>query len=765
MSIVARRAPRGGRAALATGLVAVGTCASTLAISNLLSGSSSRGTIWFAVLLLAGVVAGVRALTRTWFVPSLVGLLVALVGVVLRYGAPPGRLQLVPDLDAWERTRAVWGDGLDLINVSVVPMDVSRPVELVLLAGALLVFLVADLLAVALGRAGWAGLAYLAMWIPSISLGFGTGGWALIWTGTAYLLLLAVTAAPQAAGRERGRLASAAVWSSAAVVVGALVLGPLLAAMPGWSAVRLPSFGSGTAGPVQLSDQLDLRHSLGQRTGQTVYTYSVSAIETPEEDPLPSPSATARGPVVSAGNLGPLRAFTLTEFDGRQWTPTAPTSTGDVTPGVLLASDPSIAGQAPSADRGTLAQVDVKVGALDETRLPIGIFPRAVDVPGNWQYDGLRDEVFGSRGTSQGMQYSMVVEMPNLTSAELENASTPPPADAAGSGVLDVPQTSHTDDIAALAAEVTEGATTPYKQAMALQTYFRSAANFTYDARVAPAQSDDAVWDFLQDTHGYCVQFATSMTIMARTLGIPARVGIGFLPGSSDGDDSFVVTGKQAHAWPELYFGPDLGWVRFEPTPAVQSGAPPVWSDPFRAALAGPGPDQIPTAAATEPGSAATQEPGTSTNTPGTVSSTSWVPVAVTVIVVVLLAGIAGFVALAHRRRRRVDLTPEAAWARLRRGLGSRGVRWTDATTPRAAVPLIQEQLLAQTGSTLEGVGEQSLASLSRVVEQDRYAPVAPEVEPATLEGWVRDITDAVGTLVSDRPRRDASPTAPRAGS
>ncbi|RHA42001.1 DUF3488 domain-containing protein, partial [Cellulomonas rhizosphaerae] len=262
MSIVARRAPRGGRAALATGLVAVGTCASTLAIANLLSASSSRGTIWFAVLLLAGVVAGVRALTRTWFVPSVVGLLVALVGVVLRYGAPPGRLQLVPDLDAWERTRAVWGDGLDLINVSVVPMDVSRPVELVLLVGALLVFLVADLLAVALGRAGWAGLAYLAMWIPSISLGFGTGGWALLWTGTAYLLLLAVTAAPHAAGRERGRLASAAVWSSAAVVVGALVLGPLLAAMPGWSAVRLPSFGSGTAGPVQLSDQLDLRHSL-----------------------------------------------------------------------------------------------------------------------------------------------------------------------------------------------------------------------------------------------------------------------------------------------------------------------------------------------------------------------------------------------------------------------------------------------------------------------------------------------------------------------
>ena len=766
MSIVARRAPRGGRAALATALVAIGTCASTLALANLLNGSTSRGTIWFAVLLLAAIVAGVRALTRTWFVPTLVGLVVTFVGVVLRYGAPPGRLQLVPDLDAWERTRGVWSDGLSTIDTSVVPMDVTRPVELVILAGALLVFLAADLLAVGLGRAGWAGLAYLAMWIPGVSLGFGAGGWPLFWTGAAYLLLLAVTAAPHAGRTERGRLASVAVWSTMAVVVGALVLGPLLTALPGWSAVRLPSFGGGAAGPVQLSDQLDLRHSLGQRTGQTVLTYSVSAVEAATEDVAPSPSASApAGPAVTAGNVGPLRAFTLTEFDGRSWTPTPPTSTADVSAGTLVASDPALDGEAPSATRGTLAQVDVKVGALDETRLPIAIFPRAVDAPGSWQYDAARDEVFGRRATVEGLSYSMVVELPNLTAEELAGASTPPPADAAESGVLDVPDTSHRDDIAALAQEITADATTPYQQAMALQTYFRSTANFTYDVRVAPARTDDAVWDFLQDTHGYCVQFATSMTIMARTLGIPARVGIGFLPGTSDGGDSFVVTGKQAHAWPELYFGQELGWVRFEPTPAVQTGAPPAWSDPFRAAPVTPGQDQIPTNQATEPGSASTQDPGTSTTTSRAQTPTEWVPVAVTVVVVLLLAGVAGFVALSHRRRRRVDLTPEAAWARLRRALGSRGIRWSDATTPRAVVDLVQEQLLDQTGSVLDGTGATSLVALSQVVEQDRYAPRAPETDPAELETWVRDVTDAVGILVSDRSRRGASPSAPRVGS
>jgi len=786
MSIVAARAPRGGRAAAATGLVALGTCASTLALGNLLSPPNGRTTTWLAVLLVAGVVAGVRALTRSWWVPSLVGLLVALVLVVLRYGAPPGRIQLVPDLDAWDRTRAVWSEGLTTIDVSVVPLDVTRPVELVLLAGAVLVFLVADLFAVALGRAAWAGIAFVAMWVPAIYLGFGIGGGALVWTGFAYLLLLALTAAPHAGRVERSRLASVALWSSTAVVVGALILGPLLAALPGWSAIRLPNFGGGPSGPMQLSDQLDLRHSLGQRSSQTMLTYSVKAAEQPvaagvnptdgtadgsaadggAADASADPSATAKPPVsVGPGSIGPLRAFTLTEFDGRTWTPTPPTSTGRVAPGVMLSTDPTVANTPPSAERGVLAQVSVKVGALDETRLPISIFPRAVDSPGTWQYDMTRDEVFGSSSTSDGLAYSMIVELPMLTSKDLVNATTPAPADADTSGVLAVPATSHADDIAELARKVTEGASTPYQQAMDLQTYLRSTTNFTYDVRVAPAKSDDAVWDFLQDTHGYCVQFATAMTIMSRTLGIPARVGIGFLPGKSDGNGSIVVTGKEAHAWPELYFGPDLGWVRFEPTPAVQSGAPPVWSDPFQQVAPGPTNDALhPTGQAAVPQGDASDDASNGAKTPVAATATNWVPVGITVTIVVVLVAIAGFVAISHRRRRG-DVTPEEAWSRLRRALGARGVRWSDATTPRAAVTSIQAQLAELTGAELEGPAAASLESLSRVVEQDRYAPTAPDVDADVLEGWIADVTDAARVLFSDRPRRGAVPSAPRSGS
>jgi len=780
MSVVARRAPRGSRATLATALAAVGTCASTLALANLLSPGGNRGTIWLCVLLLAAFVAGVRALTRTWWVPSAAGLVAAAVGVVLRYGAPPGRLQLVPTPDTWDRARAVWSDGLALIDSSVVPMDVTRPVELVILVGALFVFLAVDLLAVGLGRAGWAGLVYLAMWVPALTLGFGAGAWALLWTGAAYLLLLAVASAPSTGALERGRLASAAVWSTAAVVAGALVLGPVLTVLPAWSSFDLPSLGSGSAGPLRLSDELDMRHSLGKRSGSTVLTYSVtpagptpspeassSRVPLPAASVGPSPSATpTEAPLVATvASVGPLRAFTLTEFDGRSWTPTDPVATNTVAGGSLLATDPDLRGTAPDASRGVLAKVDVEVGTLDEERLPIGIFPRTVEAPGQWQYDAERDEVFGSDATPSGMKYSMVVELPDLRPEDLEDADTPAPADADVTGVLTVPATSHSDDIADLARDLTKDDSTPYQKAMSLQSYLRASSNFTYDTRVAPARTDDAVWDFLQDKHGYCVQFATTMTVMARMLGIPARMGVGFLPGKANDDGAIVVTGKEAHTWPELYFGPDLGWVRFEPTPAVQTGAPPVWSDPFQANSPGTDPrdeqnsrpDDVPTGEA-GPTSEATTAPVDSSD-----DGTRLLPVLLTVAAVLLMAAV-GAVLVASRRRARPDLTPEQAWARTRKGLAARGIRWSDATTPRAAVRGVEGQLAARGCPAMDAEAAQALASLAGAVETERYSPRSTDVSPAELEleRWSDAVLDDVKRLLSDRSRRDAAPSAPR---
>ena len=80
----------------------------------------------------------------------------------------------------------------------------------------------------------------------------------------------------------------------------------------------------------------------------------------------------------------------------------------------------------------------------------------------------------------------------------------------------------------------------------------------------------------LRDRKGYCEQFASAMAMMARVVGIPSRVSVGFLPGEQD-EDGWKVSIRDMHAWPELYFA-NYGWVRFEPTPASVTGSAPPWT-------------------------------------------------------------------------------------------------------------------------------------------------------------------------------------------
>jgi hypothetical protein len=89
---------------------------------------------------------------------------------------------------------------------------------------------------------------------------------------------------------------------------------------------------------------------------------------------------------------------------------------------------------------------------------------------------------------------------------------------------------------------------------------------FEYDTGVQVGSGSGAIARFLKDKQGFCVHFSFAMAAMARSLGIPARVAVGFAPGSPQADGSVSVMLKDAHAWPELYFE-GVGWTRFEPTP------------------------------------------------------------------------------------------------------------------------------------------------------------------------------------------------------
>ncbi|WP_456786406.1 transglutaminase family protein [Cellulomonas sp. P5_C5] len=753
-----QRIPRGPRSALGTALCAAATCASMFALTGLIVRGGWLLATWLIVLVVAAVVMGVRAVTRSWWAPTLAGTIVAVGIVLVRYGAPPGRLQVLPDGDSLDRTLATAREGVAVINASLVPMVGVRPTELLVAVGAVAVFLLADLLAIGLGAPALSGLAFAALWAPAIILGFPASGWSIAWTSLFYLLLLALSAAPPTAHSDRGRRAGVAVLCSVSLIVATLIAGPAVAAFPGWATMRMPTFGTGPVGPMSLSDNLDLRESLGTRSGQIVLRYSVTPVEAdPADDPAPSPSPSSASPV-SANDVGPLRAFTLTQFDGTTWDRAESLDLSTWDPATLLTSDPDIRGSVPDAERGSLADVQVEVANLRERRLPVSTFPRTVAVNGGWEYDPVRDEVVGRRGTFDGMTYTMQVEVPSLTKDDLADAEVGDPDD--GGASLEVPQTSRTEDVAALAREITADATTPYEQAMALQTYFRATTNFTYDTRVAPSRSDDAVWDFVQSARGYCVQFATSMAMMARSLDIPARVGVGFLPGESDRNGSYVVSGQRSHAWPELFFE-DYGWVRFEPTPAIQTSTPPRWADPFEGVSA---PDSQPDEAipAPAPGVTSSSAPGGQSSSTGTQDEEqAWLPVAITVAIVLAVASL-GLVLLRRRSLLRADLTPERAWLRARRRLGARGVTWTDADSPRTVVASVHEQLRQAAGAPLTGTSAEALDSLARTVERERYAPVQPEVDPAVLAGWVDEMMSGVETLLSDRSRRGAVPSAPR---
>jgi hypothetical protein len=129
--------------------------------------------------------------------------------------------------------------------------------------------------------------------------------------------------------------------------------------------------------------------------------------------------------------------------------------------------------------------------------------------------------------------------------------------------------------IAALAHHIIGAQLGESSEALALQDFFSAANGFRYNlpkklpggAIGDQGEGYRALTAFLfQNKSGYCQQYASAMAVLARAVGIPSRVVVGFLSGQAVGSDAWEVTGLQVHAWPQLWF-PGTGWVDYEPTP------------------------------------------------------------------------------------------------------------------------------------------------------------------------------------------------------
>ncbi len=137
---------------------------------------------------------------------------------------------------------------------------------------------------------------------------------------------------------------------------------------------------------------------------------------------------------------------------------------------------------------------------------------------------------------------------------------------------LQVPD-STTPETIALAAELAAGKTSTYEVIREYEAWMGDNVEYDLNAPL-PAAGEDAVHDFLFDTKlGFCEQIASSLTIMLRTQGVPARLTAGYVSGTRDEVAGvYEVRASDAHAWVEVWF-PETGWQSFDPTAAVPLSA------------------------------------------------------------------------------------------------------------------------------------------------------------------------------------------------
>lgn len=199
------------------------------------------------------------------------------------------------------------------------------------------------------------------------------------------------------------------------------------------------------------------------------------------------------------------------------------------------------------------------------------------------------DDLFGANVFSR--DYEALSRLPVFTEDGLRRSGRLYP-DRVLSRYLALPD-SVPDRVLALARDLTATGRTPYDRARAIELYLRKIP-YSLDVPTPPIDRDVVDFFLFDLQQGYCDYYATAMVVLARAVGLPARLVIGYAGGAYDAaEDHYIVTEADAHSWVEVYF-PDYGWIEFEPT----SGRPEV----DRFSQSSPAIPQLPTAPAPETG-------------------------------------------------------------------------------------------------------------------------------------------------------------------
>lgn len=314
-------------------------------------------------------------------------------------------------------------------------------------------------------------------------------------------------------------------------IVAALVIGPRL---PGVGAEPVIAYrNEGNDGPsnrVTISPLVDIRGRLVDNGELTVFT-------------------------VKSNERAYWRLTSLDTFDGRIWS-----SNGSYRP-VKRRLPGGVSTEAPT-DK---VRQEFRILALSTIWLPAAYEPERIEGIDGASYEADSGSLISKSDTSDGLTYTVESELPRPTRDQLETAANRRLRIDLQDRYLALPPIDR--DVLALAQSIVAGKATPYERARALQDHFRS-GQFTYNLAARPGHDGRALRNFLFRTReGYCEQFSGAYAVMARAVGLPARVAVGFTPGELDATSGeYVVRSLNAHAWPEVYLE-GFGWVAFEPTP------------------------------------------------------------------------------------------------------------------------------------------------------------------------------------------------------
>jgi transglutaminase-like putative cysteine protease len=729
---VSRPAPSAGVALTTAGFAAATTWVALLSWRGF---TDRPATFLVPLVVLAVVVAGVGGLGRAARVGTGgVLLLQALLGGMVASYAISG--SPVPVGGAWADLRTAVDLAVEGAQAFAPPVPTSEAdVAPLLIGGGLLCLLLVDLLAAGLRRTPLAGLPLLTIYsLPVGLVGTELTWWVFALSALGFLVLLFRQEAASVGrwGRaldHEDRTASSPALQSAGVRLGATVVGVTATALAVVVPLAVPTLdvqlldigrGPGGGDGIEIDNPMvDLRRDLNR--GQ-----DVPLLRMRTDDPDPSY----------------LRISVLTRFTANEWSsgdreiPTENRPDGRV---------PDLTGVDGDVPRRSF---DYDVEVLDDFRstwLPTMAPVAAVRAEGDWRYDVETMDFLAADDEldTAGLRYAMTGVQLDLSAQELADATAAAGQVSAEFTELppDMPQI-----IRQLANDVTASAPTRFEKAVALQDWFRENFNYSLD-QVPPGNGTDELVAFLSTDEGgrtgYCEQFAAAMAVMARQLGIPARVAVGFLVPDEVEPGVFEYSAYDLHAWPELFIA-GSGWVRFEPTPADRASSVPTYT---RQSVDGPaeepvspggrpqddtanpgGPaDEEPSAAPTE---APAAETGAGTETDGV---PSWVDTAlVWTGLLVLLAGLVVLPGAWRRRRRHQRLTAdlEHVWAELRDSALDLGVPWPQGRSPRETASGLRPHLRGPAGP---GGPFAALDTLVVALERSRYSRVGDE---ASATGW-----------------------------